>query len=67
MYVLLKPFPKINIKMESSSIAWLVKEKETHTHTKNSVDANVLFSQYLISYSGEKGGEKGGERMIVLI
>lgn len=41
-------------------------ERTRNTHTQNSVDATVLFSQYLISYSGEDGGEKG-ERIIVLI
>lgn len=42
-------------------------ERTRNTHTQNSVDATVLFSQYLISYSGEDGGEKEGERIIVLI
>lgn len=54
MHVILKTFPKSDVKIEPSSIAWLLK-KDTHTHTHYTLGASVLFSQYLISRSREEG------------
>lgn len=54
MHIILKTSPKIHIKTEANSIAWLLKRQDK-THRQYTVSASVLFSQYLISYSGEEG------------